>query len=284
MNSINITLGNILKDRLSAYPEHTRFKWYSYSDYKARFYVYVSVPLIYAFLKLRIPPNAITFAYILFGIFAGVCLCINNSAFVYTAIIIFFLRPILDWCDGAVAKYTGKGSLEGHCLDVYGAYSGWIALWTGLGFYAYYKTGFEFIIYILPVVPLIFALDIKAFSLGVLLDREEPPPIGKNEDNTASSGGVEVQCEVKTEKRTGLVSRIMNFITKIFFTHRARTVDLICLIILIELNSSLNIMWIYYLGFVAFHLLQLVVNYILFLRGSFLKEQIDKIRDFGRNV
>lgn len=289
---INITYSQILKDikdrTFFACPELKKFKWYSYTHYKALFYMYVSVPLVYFFCKMNIKPNAITLMYIFLGIFAGACLAVNNVYFTYCGIIILFSRSILDWCDGMVAKYSGLRSLEGHCLDIYGAYSGWIALWTGLGFYCFHKTGYNFIVYTLPIVPLIFALDIKAFGRNILIDKsiaDFENTLGEGVENiNSTSPSVDddkenIETEEHSSKQTvkNSIYNIINFINGIFFIHKARVVDFICLLIIVELNSKLNILWIYYLAFIVFHMLNFIMSFVYFLKGNFLKKEIKNI-------
>lgn len=282
---MNITVKQILNDRVRAYPAYKDFKWHSYSHYKARFYMYVSVPLIYLFLKAKVRPNAITVLYILLGIFASICLCLNSRAFIYCGLIILFLRPILDWCDGSVAGYMNMRSFKGHCLDVYGAYSGWIALWTGIGIYAYHKTGYNFLIYTFPLVPLMFALDIKSFTRNIIFDTDgmfagasSTGAETKSQNEAGNEDGLKPAYNVQNNVKN-FIGRVMNSIALIFFDHRARTVDAICLLIFIELNSKLSIMWIYYLAFIAFHLLYFLINFAYFLKGGFLNKELNKIRN-----
>lgn len=291
MIGIKITLKQIfndLTDRVNTYsPEHKKFKWYAYSDYKAKFYIYISTPFIYLFLKLKIKPNVITVAYIILGLLGGIFLSVNNKSCIYGAVIILFLRPILDWCDGMVAKYSGLQSAEGHCLDAYGAYLGWIALWTGLGFYAYHKTGLGFLMYTVPIVPFIYILDIRSFCRSIIfdpdaagLDHEEF--ISKNTQTVIDQNSrVIAEAQNLSNNRAGkfsvnsLICRVMNYISVIFFEHKARTVDCICLLILIELNSRLSVIWIYYLAFIVFQVLYLFITYANFLKGKYLKRVFD---------
>jgi len=292
---IKITLRQIfndLTDRVNTYtPEHKKFKWYAYSDYKAKFYIYVSAPLIYIFLKLKIKPNVITLAYIILGLLGGILLSVNNKSCIYGAVAILFLRPILDWCDGMVAHYIDMQSPEGHCLDIYGAYSGWIALWTGLGFYAYHKTGMNFIVYTVPLAPFMYILDIRSFFRSVIFDPDAAAAdheefINKNLQPAINKNNLTIAAEQSLpNNRAGnfninnLICRAMNRISIIFFEHKARTVDCICLLILIELNSKLSVIWIYYLAFLVFQGLYLLITYVNFLKGKYVKRVFACVAD-----
>jgi archaetidylinositol phosphate synthase len=66
------------------------------------------------FSKLRIPPNYFTIASVFFAIFCFFSLIKNNLIF---AILFFLLASILDFIDGAVAKFSQKQTELGAYLD-----------------------------------------------------------------------------------------------------------------------------------------------------------------------
>lgn len=68
----------------------------------------------YFFSKFKIPPNYFTIASIFFAIFYFFSLIKNN---LILAILFFILASILDFIDGAVARFTNKTTKLGAYLD-----------------------------------------------------------------------------------------------------------------------------------------------------------------------
>jgi archaetidylinositol phosphate synthase len=74
----------------------------------------ISEKLGYFFSKFQIPPNYFTIASVIFAIFYFFSLIKNN---LILAILFFILASILDFIDGAVAKFSQKQTDLGAYLD-----------------------------------------------------------------------------------------------------------------------------------------------------------------------
>ncbi|MCF7878926.1 MAG: CDP-alcohol phosphatidyltransferase family protein, partial [Candidatus Omnitrophica bacterium] len=150
------------------YPYLNDWKRNPYTWLKARFYMETSAILVYFLLKTKIKPNTVTIVYGLLGIIGGILLGISKNPTVIIAIAIFFLKGILDWSDGHLARVTGQTSITGYVLDVYGALLNDLGFQIGLGFYVAFKTGNPIFYYMIFLIPFFYAVNLKSFSQAVL--------------------------------------------------------------------------------------------------------------------
>jgi len=225
----------IFQKQLKRFPYLKNFKQNPYTYLKARYYMYCSVLLVYFLLKTRITPNMVTVVYGLSGVIGGILLSVPNIYYNIAGIIIFFNKGILDWSDGHLARLKYSTTLKGHILDSYGAYMNSIGFNIGLGFFVVNLTGYDYLIY--PITTIAFLLS------GL------PTVLGKNI----------ILDELKSNKLRNLMSKynILNYVNKnkylsykknkypkwimIFkdvLDDRARSVDFILLIMIIDINFN----------------------------------------------
>lgn len=210
-----------------------------YSFLKSRFYMEASAVLVYFLQKTKIKPNSVTIAYGLAGIVGGILLAIPMSITHIIAVIIFFTKGILDWSDGHFARITGQTSFTGHILDNYGAHLNSLGLQIGLGFYVAQKTELMLFYYLIPLIPFFYTANLAFFSKrmcmqkGIIIRQ-----IDKNKNKS-----VEQSLTGSDEKSKKLKDgRIKSFLLN-FLDDRARTVDFICLLILIEMHTAFSVTW-----------------------------------------
>jgi phosphatidylglycerophosphate synthase len=227
------------------YPCIKDWKRNPYTSLKARFYMESSVILVFFFLRTSIKPNTVTIIYGLAGILGGVLLAIPNKATILISILIFFLKGILDWSDGHLARITEQTSLTGHILDSYGAQLNSLGLQIGLGFYVAHKSGIAWFYYLIPLIPFFYATNLMHYSRSVL----SYPNILSDQfkqyhhkqrttilDLGATSDSNKIQM-IKTIRQ--LIGSILD--------DRARSVDFICLIIFLEIYYGIFWSWIIFL-------------------------------------
>jgi len=246
------------------------WKWYSYRKLKAKFYMETAAVLVYLLMKTKVKPNTITIAYILLGLFGGIFLAIPLKLFVLIGIILFYFRPILDWGDGLYARETNQTSLTGTILDNYGALIGWVALWVGFGFYIVNKSTGSIIIYLIPLIPALFALDIMRFSRSVLF-------MDYSAQRVESKNTGLLSLEYNIENDHPLVSKIVRSFNQLF-EHNARTVDIICFIILIELLFPVFVSWIVFLVFLSWQIVLFGGTFYMVARGGWVEEELHNKR------
>ena len=195
------------------------FKRNPYSYIKARFYMNCSSLLIFFLLKTKINPNSITILYALSGILTGFFLASNSKNLIFIGLI-------------------GKTSLTGHILDVFGAFLNSIGLHIGLGFYVAHNSNTIFFYYVIPILLSLRMANLYDYSkliilndIGSLYEKFKPTSSKSiNNSNSSRASYIKKQFNQKLQKY---------FFG--FLDDRARSVDLICLIIFLEFYYPINI-------------------------------------------
>jgi phosphatidylglycerophosphate synthase len=85
------------------------------------------------FVRLRVPPNPITYLMMVFGVLSGAVVAFGGLWSAVVAALFIQIYLLLDCSDGEVARYTGRTSVAGIYLDRIGHYVSEIALLIGLG-------------------------------------------------------------------------------------------------------------------------------------------------------
>lgn len=294
--------------RKEIYDYHTRYysyifewKWYSYRKFKAKLYMNVSAVLVYLLMRTKIKPNTITVVYAIMGILGGIFLAIPLKLSILIAIILFYFRPFLDWTDGPLARVTKQTSTTGAILDSYGALAGWIPLWVGMGLYLVNKSWgntvfispditfvtsaiIKNINYLVPVIPTLFAIDLMQCAYVELCHskymRETICNYAENQADRNSilnredlDNGAEDYAKVKRFVRQG--GRI--------FEHNARTVDIICLILLLELLFPVFISWLLFLAFLLWRIIIFVGRFYIVAKGGWVEKELQsKIEEVNK--
>ncbi len=234
----------IFDQQFTKFPYLNNFKKNPYTYLKARYYMYPSVFLVYVLLKSRITPNMVTICYCLCGIIGGIFLSIPYFQFNIIGVFIFFSKGILDWTDGQLARIKYKPTLTGHILDVYGAILNSIGLTIGLGFFVFHQTNYQFLIYLIAVIAFLHSevftsagKKIILEDLKVILSNNKKIPDGanKNVNNKNSTNNIQIKYP-----------KWLN-IFKDFFDDRARSVDFILLLIIIDIYFDYNLTFYIYL-------------------------------------
>jgi phosphatidylglycerophosphate synthase len=90
----------------------------------------------WTFARLGWSPNAVTVAFIMCGIAAGVVIAFGGLATAVVAALLIQIYLILDCSDGELARWSNRKSVSGVYLDGVGHYLAESALLVGLGFRA----------------------------------------------------------------------------------------------------------------------------------------------------
>jgi phosphatidylglycerophosphate synthase len=231
-----------------------------YSFLKARFYMENSAILVWLLLKTNIKPNTVSVIYGLAGIATGILLSIPNNYTIFIALVIAFNKGILDWSDGHLARVTGRTSMTGHILDIYGATLNSLGLQIGLGLYVANRTEVFFYYYLVILLLFFRSASLLFFSRNVLFDeisnQNTVSNYKKNFDENDDS-------ELNVNNSVNLNEKKYIYYLSNFLDDRARSVDFICLIILLDLFSLVNISWILFL--------LIVIKYFIIFTGGFYK-------------
>jgi len=249
------------------YPEVNSFIRYPYTWLKARFYMEASAVLVYFLLKTRIKPNTITLFYAFCGVVGGILLSIPTNTTILLALFIFFTKGILDWSDGHYARVIKQTSFTGAVLDPYGALVNSLGFWIGLSFFMAHLSQDQIYLYLAPVYPALLAAGVLAFGnnfiIGTIL-RDGPAKLGL----LAGQKKAVINERSSATRPWHARSRafFMDLIARGFPDDRARTVDLICLFIILVMFTQLDLAWAIYLIYFVF----IAKKGLSFLYGLFL--------------
>tara|TARA_B100000035_G_scaffold280856_1_gene261404 strand:+ start:287 stop:1102 length:816 start_codon:yes stop_codon:yes gene_type:complete len=204
-----------------------------YTSIKARYYIEGSSLIVFFLQNTKITPNQLSIFYGILGLLSGFLLCFKNENMIFLGLVIFVLKGVVDWSDGLLARVTNQKSNIGHIIDTWGSYIGYYSLIFGLGFICFNANSNPFYLIVTLLIFLVSLIDFKLFSYHQLFYEI----LNKK-----------IYIKNQEDENTNIEKNINNSIlrkSKIFLNNflddRARTLDLICLIVFFEvmLNNIL---------------------------------------------
>jgi len=261
------------------YPFITDWKRNPYTNLKYRLHMEAGAILVYFLLKTNIRPNTITWVYIFSGIIGGILLAIPINTLIYISIFIFsILRITLDTADGHLARIRNQESLRGGFLDDYGGYINSLCFWTGLGFYVFHFSGLIIFYYLIPLLLFFFAADMY-FFIGlqiiqeVVINRKQVlNKLNENRIHTSAHSNYKIIRAMQY-----IFESISNFLRDSFPDDRSRTVDLVCLLIILELNGGISLSWIIFLLFFIKKFILFIYSIYAIVNKNWAEQIIQKI-------
>ena len=227
-----------------------------YSFFKTVLYIEMSSILVFFIQNTIITPNALSISYAILGLLSGVFLATNNENFILAGLIIIFLKGIIDWSDGLLARISKKTSLLGSILDEWGGLIGAYSFIFGFGFYLYNINSEKIFIFLTIFILAIRSLDLKNFFYFTTTYKLYNNEIHKIEHKKLSNK--------KKEKKYN-VEKFIYYIKVIFqnfLDDRARSIDFICFLIFLDI-FYIEITFLKYIFFV------LALKYAVLFIGSF---------------
>ena len=245
-----------------------------YTLLKSIFYIETSSILVYFLLKTKVHPNTITLLYALCGVVGGVLLSVPNRITILLALFIFFTKGILDWSDGSLARITKRTSVKGGVLDPWGALINSLGFYLGLGFYVFAKSGNPVYLYLIAIILALRAGSIRNYTYqhyaGEIAE-------GTREEKAGIKAINYEKVLTKKEELKGFLKYFKNFVSG-FLDDRARSVDFISLLILIEiLYSQFFITWIVVLALFVKYLIIFLGEIFLVLKRNWIENTKDSI-------
>ncbi len=197
-----------------------------YSSIKARYYIEGSSLIVFLLQNTKITPNQLSIFYGILGLLSGFLLCFKNDNMIFLGLIIFVLKGVVDWSDGLLARVTKKASNIGHIIDTWGSYIGYYSLIFGLGFICFNTTNDPIYLIVTLLIFLISLIDFKLFSYHQLFYEV------LNKKIILKSQQEEILNPEK--KINNSILKSSKIFLSNFLDDRARTLDLICLIVFLE--------------------------------------------------
>jgi len=203
------------------------FTKYPYTSIKARIYIEFAAILIRLLTRTHITPNMLTYTYAALGPISIILTLKNSDLSLFLAVINFvFIKGILDWSDGALARITNKSSKLGEVLDAWGAHVNTTCFVLSIGIYLYKNTNSSIFLYLLLFVALLKAIDLKDFKYYLIgkYDLEKKLTNEKLENSSYLKNSTSANSSLFS------VYKLSTFI----LDERARTVDGILAVMIVE--------------------------------------------------
>ena len=269
-----------IKDNLENYQIDIKdYKSNPYTFLKYIFYIEASSLILYVLIRTNIKPNHVTLAYAFLGILTLIFLSLSNQniLFLYLGLFIAFSKGILDACDGYIARLKNQKSISGFVLDPYGAYINTIGFQSGIGFYLANTYNENYFLYMAFLIPFCYAIRFKNYAYYSLLNEiiEDRNILDKNHP-------VEnITDDIKNSKLSKLERSKFRKFYNIFlsiFDDRARSVDTIIVLFLIESLFNLKIIEYVFYFLIFKHLVIVLVSLFVYSNNRWLESKINKIR------
>lgn len=275
MNTLQEARKHQYQYNIGLHPHLNDWRKNPYTFLKARFYMEAGAALVWLLLKTKIKPNTVTVIGGLSSLLGGILLTFPSKVAHLLAILIFFTRGVLDWSDGHLARVTRQTSFTGYILDVYGALLNELGFQMGLGFYVAFRTGNLAFVYCIPAIPFFYAAQLKGFSERVILWEILKKDVFKDwlpryADSEISGG---IANDVKN-KVLGQYKKVYDFLAGCL-DGRARNVDLVCFLILVEVFTDISVTWVVFVAFLIKGFLFFVGGYYILLKNNFAEKLID---------
>ena len=235
-----------------------------YSFFKSIFYIEGSAILLFLLQFTNISPNFVSLVYAALGLLGGIFISTNIPGLVLIGIIIFFIKSILDWADGALAEMKKKTSYLGFIIDSWGGVVGDISFLVGFGLYLYNQTQNIIFLYLIIIILFLRLLDIKKHAYIMSVDEI----LKKNKKKITSS-----KISSKNEYPSFLVN-LKKFFSNLFDA-RSRSVDFICLILLLNTFYKEMVILKYIFYFITF---REIVLFLGFFYAVYLKNFTKNIK------
>ena len=244
-----------------------------YTMFKTRFYIEGACILVFFLQHTRIKPNWISLLYMMSGVIGAILLGSGVDNLIVAGVIVLFSKIILDAVDGLLARVTRKTSNTGDLLDSWGGLVSEYSFLIGFGMYLFNAT--QEILYIYLLIFMLFAksLDLRDYTYHYLMYSiyKSKKFIKKIKDK-----------KKKLDKKEKNTPQFLIFLKNFFQSvpdYRGRTVDLVGLLIIIELNLDKVIAtnFIYYLFSLKVILLSLGGFYLAYYK-DFITQIMLKLR------
>ena len=198
-----------------------------YTCLKVRLYIELASLIVYLIQNTNIKPNHISYLYAIAGIVGGIFLSINNYYFIIVGILIIFFKVVIDGSDGLLARVKYKPSNFGAALDSWGGLVGEYSFIIGFGLYLFNMTQNLNFIYLTLLIVFLKTLNLKNYILLYIGSKKQQ-----------SSAYISKKFLRKKRQTSNNIIDFVKNLIKNGYNYQAKTVDLILLIMLIELNQG----------------------------------------------
>lgn len=229
---------DLREDSLRNGGDFDNFKRWPYTCLKGRILAELASVLVFVLQFTPVKANHITFFYAFSGIIGAFCLGSNNTELILFGVLIFFFKNLPDWVDGFIARLKNQTSQEGKILDPWGALVNSHAFIIGFGLYAFNSSNQILNLYFLISIIFLRAIDLRNYMFIQFMNAliNDDLALNGNKFVTIKSEGVAITSKMlsRNSKNKDYFAILSKLIFS-FLDDRSRSVDFVCLIIVLEL-------------------------------------------------
>ena len=238
----------------------------------------IAVYFTWLFLHLGISANLVTILSGILCVLGGILLTSKSIMVFLIGVLLYNFFPVLDCCDGHVARYNNQSSMYGRFLDWYMVFIFDATMYIGISIGAL-SLNFSKILFILSLLAVITPLMIKTVLTGgwtaicwerldVLAGKKSPPSKKKIQLDTQNNNHI--------QNHTKTIKTWINIFITASFSHLAPIVLLILSLSQIIINNyyipnfDFRPFLIFYIGIIG------PIYCLLLLRKRFKEKSFDK--------
>ena len=244
------------------------FKKNPYTFLKSRYYIEIGSIITFLLIPYKITANNLTFIYAYISPIAAILISINAKIPILIGAAIFFNRSILDWIDGYWASYKRQTSYKGNLLDSFGAKIGTISFNTGLGIFCYNLNNNLLYLYLTIGLLFLHSTLIREYSSNLILRDVANNMVGVKKESNKDPNRSNFHHSKK------YLNFIPNIILSFFynaFDGRARSIDFILLIMIVDLFSNTQFTPFLFIFIVLKSVMHYLGDLYIFLQGKWLE-------------
>ena len=244
-----------------------------YTYLKSRYFLELSTIIVYFLRKSNITPNIISFCTALSGIIGGIFILTTNPNLIVLGLFFFFNGYVFDWCDGLLARVTGKSWLTGKYLDDWSTHFFALAFRLFIGLYVATNTSSLFFFFV-PFVIFLSAIDIKTYFQSLMFTDLQ---VKKLKFRNYKIKPLKENNRIKLNNAKDFVEKYLKHVLFLssFLDDRSRTIDLVCLLILFEQFFNLKIVWLYFVLLLLKEFFRFIINVLTVIRSGWYENKIE---------
>lgn len=218
--------------KLMYYQPIDNWKKHPYLKFKYWIIIELASILSWALSKKNFNPDSLTIFNIFLAIIAFIFFSSPIKELNYIAFLIFFLKNVIDYSDGFIARNLKKTSLRGAFLDEWSGNLFHFAFLAGLPIFTYNKTFEINYLYISIGIILFYLLSPKnrILSYDFLKNTND---LEKNEIIKIFANIKKIKDDYK-KKKTNIKIKIVKFFSFLEYSGRTKYTDFIIFLLLIE--------------------------------------------------
>ena len=250
----------------------TSFTKNPYTYIKCRYFVELSTLIVFFLRRTNISPNIMSLLTAFSAIIGGILILFPYPYLITFGLFFFFNGYVFDWCDGLLARVMGRASLTGKMLDDWSTHSFVIAFKLFIGLYVASYTS-DLFFYIVPLIVFFSAINIKTYFQSLMFEDLIKKNLKIKRINQSNIQNHEVDIDSAKDFFSKNL-KLTHFLSS-FLDDRSRTIDLTCLLILIEQFLSVHIVWLVFIFMIMKEFFRFLINMFFVIMSGWCESKVE---------